>query len=115
MGHLRLLSAAEWPSSALRGSVSGLRWLSQLRNLVGIHQQLDRPRDSRLPADESLFLQLQDHLVYRRRSNVEEPFQIGLCRGSFVHDDVIVDEGKVLTLLVCEIGFHLVCVFAWTE
>jgi hypothetical protein len=81
----------------------------QPRNLSGINQEFDCSSLPGGPADESLFFQFQNHLMYRRIRRPKEPFQVRFRRWPAIHHCVIVNEGEVLSLLRCKSVCHRVC------
>jgi len=71
----------------------------QLWQLLARQQQLERAALAWRPPDESQPLQAQDHLMDRRRRNLEIALHVSFRRRAPVDLRVIVDEGEVLPLL----------------
>lgn len=70
--------------------------------MVGRDQELDRAGLARRAPDEASAFELKDHLVHAGCRDAEEPLEVGLRRRLAVEQDVRVDEGQVLALLVSE-------------
>ena len=72
------------------------------RELVGRYQQFDRSRLAGRAANQSEAFELNDHLVNAGGRDAEEALELGLGWRLAVEQDVGVDEGQVLALLVGE-------------
>jgi len=71
-----------------------------------IDAKVDASRLAWGTADQALALQSEHHLMDGGRGNGEEPLDICFGRRSGDDERIGVDEGQVLTLLVCEAGGH---------
>ena len=61
------------------------------------HEELNAPRRVGLASDQAISFARHDHLMDRRRADVEMALHIGLGRGTSEHVRVGVDEGQILT------------------
>ena len=66
------------------------------------HEELDASCDAGLTADEAILFERHDHLVDRRRGDLEVALQVGLGGRASEDVRVSVDESQVLTLLFGE-------------
>ena len=80
----------------------------QIWQLISVQHKTDRTRPSWHSFDESVLLQTQHHLVYRRWRNLEIALHVRLGRRAVVNLREIVDERQILTLLYCEFECHQV-------
>ena len=72
---------------------------------MGRNEEFDASGEARLTANEAVALECKDHLVNRRRGDLEMSLHVGFGRGSVEHVRVCVDEGQILALLFGERWF----------
>src|SRR5213594_760488 len=87
--------------------VRGRRTSLELRKLQTRDQDLERPRLSGCPSDESTPLQCKHHLVHRWRAHPEVPRHVRLRRRHAVELGVRGQEGQVLSLSFRELRLHI--------
>ena len=75
---------------------------SQRWQLVGLDEQFDAAGDTRSASDQSNSLEVQHHLVDRRRRDLEMTSQVGLGGRTAHHQRIGMDECQVLALLFGE-------------
>ena len=66
---------------------------AQGRQSGGVDEHFDAAGDARLSSDEPGALEREDHLVDRRRADMESALQIGFGRGATEHLSIGVDKG----------------------
>ena len=66
---------------------------AQGRQSGGVNEHFDAAGDARLSSDEPGALEREDHLVDRRRADMESALQIGFGRGATEHLSIGVDKG----------------------
>lgn len=96
-----------YPSTQLTGSTLRLSWSLEPGELIGLNENLYRPRLSRDSTDESFLFELQDHLMYRRWRCPKETLQVRFHGRSPINHRIVFDERQILALLLCEFDCHL--------
>ena len=82
------------PLVPLHRGFDGLLVVSaQGRQSGGVDEHFDAAGDARLSSDEPGALEREDHLVDRRRADMESALQIGFGRGATEHLSIGVDKG----------------------
>jgi len=72
----------------------------QIRQILTLDEQPDRPAHSGSPFDQAFGFPSEDHLMHGRRGNAKITFHICLCWSSSVDLGVVVDKREVLTLFI---------------
>lgn len=86
----------------VRGRIDLLYHASlQVRELIPRQQEPNRAGFARLPLDQPLIVECDNHLVNRRGRDPEVPLHVAFGRWLSMNLRIVVDEGQVLPLARC--------------